>query len=143
MVAGLLPRGGARGVRSWPFSFLQRRKSTTLTASPEFERVYRNGSVYRGRLFSVHALPNTIGEPRLGLSVSKKVGTAVKRNKVRRRLKEVFRTSAKRLPDDLDFVISARPAAAEASFEELNEEFSRSVRRFGKSAESREAGGVS
>ncbi len=143
MVAGLLPRGGARGVRSWPFSFLQRRKSTTLTASPEFERVYRNGSVYRGRLFSVHALPNTIGEPRLGLSVSKKVGTAVKRNKVRRRLKEVFRTSAKRLPDNLDFVISARPAAAEASFEELNEEFSRLVRRFGKSAESREAGGVS
>ena len=143
MVAGSLPRGGARGVRSWPFSFLQRRKRTTLTASPEFERVYRNGSVYRGRLFSVHALPNTIGEPRLGLSVSKKVGTAVKRNKVRRRLKELFCSSAKHLPDDLDFVISARPAAAEASFEELNEEFSRSVRRLGKSAESREAGGVS
>jgi ribonuclease P protein component len=112
----------------------------TLTASPEFERVYRNGSVYRGRLFSVHALPNTLGEPRLGLSVSKKVGTAVKRNKVRRRLKEMFRSSAKRLPSDLDFVISARPAAAEASFEELNEEFSRLVHRFCKSAGDREAG---
>lgn len=112
----------------------------TLTASPEFERVYRNGSVYRGRLFSVHALPNTLGEPRLGLSVSKKVGTAVKRNKVRRRLKEMFRSSAKRLPCDLDFVISARPAAAEASFEELNEEFSRSVQRFCKNVGAREAG---
>jgi ribonuclease P protein component len=122
---------------------LRQRKSTSLTASPEFERVYRNGSVYRGRLFSVHALPNTIGEPRLGLSVSKKVGTSVKRNKVRRRLKEVFRSSTERLPDDLDFVISARPAAAEASLEEWNEEFSRSVRRFCKSAEAREAGGVS
>ena len=143
MVAGLSPRAGARGAISWLCSFLRRRRSTTLTASPEFERVYRNGSVYRGRLFSVHALPNTIGEPRLGLSVSKKVGTAVKRNKVRRRLKEVFRFSAMRLPDNLDFVISARPAAAEASFEELNEEFSRSVRRFCKGAEAREAGGVS
>ena len=143
MGAGSSPRVGVKGVRSWPFSFLRRRKSTSLTASPEFERVYRNGSVYKGRLFSVHALPNTIGEPRLGLSVSKKVGTAVKRNKVRRRLKEVFRSSAKRLPDNLDFVISARPDAAEASFEELNEEFSRSVRRFCKSADAREAGGVS
>jgi ribonuclease P protein component len=141
VVAGLLPRVGARGVKSWPSSFLGRRKSTTLTASPEFERVYRNGSVYRGRLFSVHALPNATGEPRLGLSVSKKVGTAVKRNKVRRRLKEAFRFSAQRLPDNLDVVISARPAAAEASFEELNEEFLRSVRRFFRSAEARAADG--
>ena len=140
MVAGSLRRVGARGVRNWPFSFLRRRKSMTLTASPEFERVYRSGSVYRGRLFSVHALPNTLGEPRLGLSVSKKVGTAVNRNKVRRRLKEMFRSSAKRLPGDLDFVISARPAAAEASFEELNEEFSRSVHRICKSAGAKDAG---
>ncbi len=79
----------------------------------------------------------------MGLSVSKKVGTAVKRNKVRRRLKEVFGSSAKRLPDNMDFVISARPAAAEASFEELNEEFSRSVHRFCKSGEVSEDGGVS
>ena len=88
-------------------------------------------------------MPNTIGEPRLGLSVSKKVGTAVKRNTVRRRLKEMFRSSAKRLPDNLDLVISARPAAAEASFEELNEEFLRCVHRFCKSGEAREAGGGS
>jgi ribonuclease P protein component len=122
---------------------LHRRKSTSLTASPEFERVYRNGSVYRGKLFSVHVLPNTIGKLRLGLSVSKKVGSAVKRNKVRRRLKEVFRSSMERLSGDLDFVISARPAAAEATFEELNEEFLRSLHRFGSSDNGREAGSVS
>jgi ribonuclease P protein component len=122
---------------------LHRRKSTSLTASPEFERVYRNGSVYRGKLFSVHVLPNTIGKLRLGLSVSKKVGSAVKRNKVRRRLKEVFRSSMERLSGDLDFVISARPAAAEATFEELNEEFLRSLHRFGSSDDGREAGSVS
>ena len=68
----------------------------------------------------------------MGLSVSRKVGTSVKRNKVRRRLKEVFRSSAIELPDDLDFVISARPAAVEASFEELNEEFLRSLRKLNK-----------
>jgi ribonuclease P protein component len=74
----------------------------------------------------------------LGLSVSKKVGTAVKRNRVRRRLKEIFRSSADDLPGGLDFVISARPAAAEASFEELNEEFLRSLRQLNKAVATRE-----
>ena len=68
----------------------------------------------------------------MGLSISKKVGTAVRRNGVRRRLKEIFHSSAVRLPGGLDFVISARPAAAEASFEELNEEFLRSLRKLNK-----------
>jgi ribonuclease P protein component len=103
--------------------------------------VYRNGSVYRGRLFSVHALPNTVGKARLGLSVSKKVGTAVKRNQVRRRLKEIFRSAAGTLPTDLDLVISARPSAAGASFEELTEEFARALQRLSKSGSAREAGG--
>lgn len=74
--------------------------------------------------------------------MSKKVGTAVRRNKVRRRLKEVFRSSAEKLPGDLDFVVSARPAAAEATFEELNEEFLRSLRRLVKGDEAGESGGV-
>lgn len=115
----------------------------SLTASPEFERVYRNGSVYRGRLFSVHGLPNTLGKPRLGLSVSKKVGTAVKRNGVRRRLKEIFCSSVDKVPGNLDLVISARPAAAEASFEELNEEFVRSLSKLNKGSVSRELKGSS
>ena len=88
--------------------------------------------MYRGRLFSVHALPNELGRPRLGLSVSKKVGSAVKRNSVRRRLKEIFRSSGGRLPGDLDLVVSARPAAAEASYQELDDEFSRSLSKITK-----------
>ncbi len=71
--------------------------------------------------------------------MSKKVGTAVKRNRVRRRLKEIFRSSADDLPGGLDFVISARPAAAEASFEELNEEFLRSLRKLNKGVTTRES----
>jgi ribonuclease P protein component len=120
---------------------LYQRKSTSLRASPEFERVYRKGSVYRGRLFSVHALPNSVGRPRLGLSVSKKVGTAVKRNAVRRRLKEIFRSTSDMLPEELDFVVSARPAAAEASFSELNEEFLYALHRLKKSRAVEPGGG--
>src|SRR5918994_541617 len=90
-----------------------------LTDSPEFERVYRQGTAYRGKRFSVHAFPNEHGNPRLGLSVSRKVGTAVARNTVRRRLREVFRASTSEIPGDLDLVVSARAAAVEATFEEL------------------------
>ncbi len=80
-------------------------------------------------MLSVHLLPTTLTEPRLGLSVPKRVGTAVTRNKVRRRLKEIFCSSVAKLPSGLDVVISARPSAAEASFEELNEEFLRSMHK--------------
>ncbi len=132
----LAPASGAQAAGRLTLS---RRRSISLTVSPEFERVYRKGSVYRGRLFSVHLLPNTLCSPRLGLSVSRKVGGAVNRNKVRRRLKEIFRSSVMSLPGGADFVISARPPAAEASFEELNDEFLRSLRRLGKSTGSGEA----
>jgi ribonuclease P protein component len=99
-----------------------------LTDSPEFERVYRQGTAYRGKLFSVHAFPNERDYPRLGLSVSRKVGTAVTRNTVRRRLREVFRTSE--IPENLDLVVSARPAAAGATFGELQAEFGKALSRF-------------
>ena len=102
-----------------------------LTDSPEFERLYRQGTAYRGRLFSVHAFPNEHGTPRLGLSVPRKVGNAVTRNTVRRRLREVFYSCISELSGNLDLVVSARPAAAEATFEELREELSKSLGRVG------------
>ena len=102
-----------------------------LTDSSEFEKVYRQGTAYRGRLFSVHAFRNELGTLRLGLSVSKKVGNAVVRNTVRRRLREVFRASSDEAADGLDLVVSARPAAAGANFGMLREEFVRALRKLG------------
>ena len=116
---------------------MARSKLTRLTDSPEFERAYRQGTSFRGRLFSLHAFPNEIGIPRLGLSVSKKVGNAVTRNAVRRRLKEVFYSTIERIPGSFDLVVSAKPAAAEASFEELNQEFLRALGKIGGSGKRR------
>ena len=110
-----------------------------MTDSPEFERVYRQGVAYRGRLFSVHAFPNELGTPRLGLSVSRRVGNAVTRNTVRRRLGEVFYAALPEVPGGLDLVGSARPPAAEASFRELGAEFDRALRRLGEAHKVQEA----
>lgn len=100
-----------------------------MSDSLEFERAYKQGNVFRGKLYSVHAFPNEFGNPRLGLSVSKRVGNAVVRNTVRRRLKEVFYAAKPDISSDLDLVISARPASVNASFGELKEEFARALRK--------------
>ncbi len=110
---------------------MARSKLTRLTDSPEFERVYQQGTAFRGKIFSVHAFPNEIGTSRLGLSVSKKVGNAVARNVVRRRLREVFYSTVGRIPGSLDLVVSARPPASEATFEELRQEFLRALGKIG------------
>ena len=102
-----------------------------LTDSSEFERVYKQGTAYRGRLFSVHAFPNELGALRLGLSVSKKVGNAVVRNTLRRRMREIFAAAAGEAERNLDLVISARPAARDAAFEELRGEFDHALRKLG------------
>ena len=100
-----------------------------MTDSPEFDRVYRQGVAYRGELLSVHVFPNDLETARLGLSVSKKVGNAVKRNAVRRRLREAFYELLPGIPDHVDLVLSARPASVEASFEDLKAELQRGLVR--------------
>lgn len=79
----------------------------------------------------MHAFPNELGTVRLGLSVSKKVGNAVERNAVRRRLREVFSSALQEINGDFDLVISARPPAARASLEDLREEFAKDIRKLG------------
>jgi ribonuclease P protein component len=118
---------------------LSRSKRTRLTDSAEFDRVYKQGVAFRGRLFSVHAFPNDLDTPRLGLSVSRKVGNAVTRNTVRRRLKEVFASAITEVPGSLDLVVSARPSAAGASFEELSDEFGRALRRIAEKSPKQKA----
>lgn len=61
--------------------------------------------------------------------MSKKVGNAVIRNTVRRRLKEIFYDRMAGIHADLDLVISARPSAANATYFELDKEFSKALHR--------------
>jgi ribonuclease P protein component len=93
-------------------------KRRRLSRSAEFERVYRQGRSKGNRYLVLYAFPR--GEesqredgPRLGLSVSRRVGGAVDRNRVKRTLREAFWAEAERLPDTSDYVVVARPDSRE------------------------------
>ncbi len=85
-----------------------------LSRSAEFERVYRHGRSTANRHLVLYTFENSgTGHPRLGLSVSRKVGGAVERNRVKRMLREAFARNEDRLKPGQDVVVVARPAAAE------------------------------
>ena len=96
-----------------------RRKRRRLSRSGEFERVYREGRSYSSRHLVIYCFPRTDGDgaPRLGLSVGRKLGGAVERNRIKRRLREAFWARADQLDDGYDFVIVGRPAAGELARE--------------------------
>ncbi len=80
-------------------------KQSRLVTKADFERVYKARCKAGDGVLLVFAWPNELGRTRLGLSVSKKVGNAVVRNRHKRLLREAFRLSQHQLPAGLDIIV--------------------------------------
>ena len=119
-----LPGVAGRGGSASPSEPDQRfPRSCRLTARRQFLAVYDMGQRVTSRSFLLFGLPNAVGHPRLGITVTRKVGNAVRRNRAKRLLREVFRRHRLRLAPALDLVVNARPGMEALTYTELEAEF--------------------
>ena len=94
--------------------------STSLKLNHIFRRLYRSNGQANSCLV-LYARKNRTQTNRVGITVSKKLGKAVVRNRVRRRLREVYRLNEEKFLPGWDIVIVARSRAVEVSFQKLTE----------------------
>ena len=105
-------------------------KTKRLVLPVEFKRVRTQGTAQRGRLLLLGVLAEKEEKLfRVGFITSKKIGNAVVRNRVRRRLRDIVRTELARLRPGFWFVLIAHPAAVRATFQELKDEWLRLAER--------------
>lgn len=99
----------------------------SLTKRAQYTLVYRHGIVWVTSLLVIKAMPNGLDLSRYGFSVTKKVGKAVQRNRLKRLLREIMRLQSLKL--GWDIVIIARPAVVNADYHQLEQEVTKLLDR--------------
>ncbi len=94
----------------------------------QFEKVYKEGSKFFDDLFVLYALPNDINEVRIGLTVTKKIGKSVQRNRIKRLIRESFRLSNRILPGN-DIVVIARKPSVDLKYSQAKNSLNHLLRR--------------
>jgi ribonuclease P protein component len=97
-------------------------KDFRLRNAAEFRKVYDGGAKRVSRSFVLFALSNGLEYSRFGLTTPRKIGKAHERNRVKRRVREILRTSLTVIPSGFDFVLNPRQSVNERDFEELRDE---------------------
>ena len=99
------------------------KKSDRILSRGLFRRIYEDGQKIRARYFIGFVRPNNDEGPRIGITVTKRVGNSVIRNRSRRLVREVFRKNKWRVPLGVDIVINVKSGLVEAGFDEIERDF--------------------
>ncbi len=110
-------------------------KQYRLNRPKDFARVRRFGRSAGSQLLVLYVLPTRSPGLRVGFSVSKRVGKATIRNKVKRRMREAVRSQVHTLTVGCDMVLIARPAAATATYDQIVETIGYLLRKTGTRSE--------
>ena len=95
----------------------------SLTLNKQFRKLYQKGTSHVSPSVVMYAKQNGLSANRLGITVSKKIGKAVIRNRAKRRLREIFRINLPNIKSGYDFVLVARGRTASVSHQKLTEDF--------------------
>jgi ribonuclease P protein component len=95
----------------------------------EYDAVYREGRRRTSREFTIFLRPNGLEISRFGWSIKKALGNAVRRNRIRRRLREILRLHRQEIATGWDIVIHPRSTAAKAEFSPLADELVKLIPR--------------
>jgi ribonuclease P protein component len=104
-------------------------RAVRIVCRSDYQKLYKTGRRISSERFVMFSRENVSGRSRLGITVSRKVGSAVIRNRVKRLFREIFRKSYGQIPGRIDIVVNAKPGCAEVGYEELRVEFLAAVRR--------------
>ena len=110
------------------------RPAERLRHPREFQEVFQHGKKLVAPTFILYLLPTSASHSRLGLAVSKRVGNAVVRNRIKRLLRELFRRHKGLLQPGYDVVFVARQGAADAPLAEYTQQFLRLLHRSQRSS---------
>lgn len=101
------------------------KRAMTIKENYEFRRMYAKGKSGVSSCLVVYCRPNRREHNRLGVTVSAKLGHAVVRNRIRRRLREIYRLSQPKMKQGFDVILVARSRAVTASYWELERAYLR------------------
>ncbi len=104
-------------------------KENRLRKRREFREVYEKGRRFTTRYFVIHILPNPFGRPRLGITVTRKVGKAVVRNRWKRLIREAFRLNKHRF-GGWDIVVTVKRGYNPPGFHEVERDLVEGLERF-------------
>ncbi len=116
-------------------------KAERLRKRREFLGVYERGDKIQSKYFVLYMLENGRAHHRLGITASRKIGRAVVRNRIKRRLREIFRTNKQAIFPHCDLVVNAKRAAARAHNQQIQEDILKGILRWKRKAPPRERGG--
>lgn len=107
-------------------------RAERLLKRHDFLRVRRQGRRFSTANLVVTWVSGSVSGPRLGVTASKRVGNAVKRNRAKRLIREVFRRNKMRVPGHTDVVVIAKPSLPSARYEQVEAEFVKWADHVGK-----------
>ena len=101
-----------------------------IVRSSDYRTLYKKGRKIHSHRFTLFIRNNDIGHSRMGLSVSRKVGGAVIRNRIKRLFREIFRKSSSEIPNQLDIVVNVKVGCVGVGYTELRTEFLDAMQKY-------------